>query len=117
MQRDHLQGKLKGHRGDQSRRRIRSSLQASPDKAPCPRVSLESTDIAQAIRHVVLAVFIQPSHLEYIEDIVHVRFNEPERKDCSSQIGVAVEVKSFSAEHLVHLPLHQSSLIPIPQLD
>lgn len=85
--------------------------------APCHRVSLESIEITQGIRHVVLAVFIQPSHLEYIEDIVHVGFNEPERKDCSSQIRVAMKVKSFSAEHLVHLPMLQSSLIHIPQLD
>ncbi len=53
--------------------------------------------------HEILTVLIQASHLKDVEYVMNIRLSQTKGQDRSSQVGMAVEVERFSAEHLVHL--------------
>lgn len=52
--------------------------------------------------HPILAVLVQASHLEHVQDVVHVEFGKAVGEHGAGQVRVAVEVEGISGEHMIH---------------
>lgn len=72
MRINRLQGMSKGRKVDLSRRTTQNSLPVLRDRGPYhDRVSISLESYHSGL-HVVLAIFVQASHLEDIENVMYV---------------------------------------------